>query len=80
MGSHCAGDYPFILVVAFHGSQPIINIQVEGRRVKALVDTGCTATLILSNLMDRWNRQSNIKMIDKREVRCRGKFTVALEI
>lgn len=36
--------------MVYHGSQPIIDILVEGRRIKALVDTGCTNTLILSNL------------------------------
>lgn len=79
-GSHCAGNYPFIPTVVHHRSQPIIDILVEERRVKALVDTGCTTKLILSNLVDRWNEQSSIKAVDRREVRCRGTCSVALEI
>lgn len=70
-----AGDDLFIPALAHHGSQPIIDILVEGRRVKDLVNTGCSTTLIFSNLVDRWNGRNNIKAVDGREVRCRGTCT-----
>ena len=74
-GNRCAGGYLFRLEMAHDGSLPTIKL-VEGKETKALVDTGCTATLIHSDFSNCCRGTSSIKAVDGKEVVCR----VTLEI
>lgn len=49
-----------------------IVVTVNGKRVRALVDTGCTTTFVMTSVSDSWNGASNIRAVDGREVTCYG--------
>ena len=49
-----------------------IVVTVNRKRVKALVDTGCTTTHVTTGVADSWSGASNIRVVDGREVKCCG--------
>ena len=69
-GNHCADSYAFKSVMTHDGSLPTIEIPVEGKEVRALVNTGCTATLIHSDFSNGLMGTSSIKAVNRKEVAC----------
>ena len=59
---------------------PKISVTIEGRDVVALVDTGCTTTMVQTHLVNRWSRRGEVLAFDGRKVRCHGRSNVKLEL
>ena len=78
--NRCTGGYPFKPVMAHDGSLPTIKVLAEGKEARALVDIGCTATLIHSGCSNGCRSKSSMKAVNKKEVVCRGVSAVMLEI
>ena len=55
---------------------PEIVVTVNGKKARALVDTGCMTTLVRASVAEFWEGTSNVRVVDGREVRCCGE-TVA---
>ena len=55
---------------------PQIVVTVNGKKARALVDIGCTITLIRASVAEFWEGASNVRAVDGREVKCCGE-TVA---
>ena len=45
---------------------------MNGRKLRALVDTGCTTTLVTPEIAEEWNSKSRITVDDSRDVDCKG--------
>ena len=65
-----------------HTALPIIEVLVGGggRAVRALVDTGCTTTMVRSSLVGERVGESWMSALDGRKVRCGGERPVNLEV
>ena len=63
-----------------NGSVPTLGVLVNDKRVRVLIDTGCTVTLIRSGLSSDCRGTSTIRAVDGQKVACRGISTVTLEI
>lgn len=59
---------------------PVIMVTVNGRECQALVDTGCTSSLVKSEHVAWWNGESNMVAFDGHSVKCRGVSTVPLVV
>ena len=78
MGDCCAGNNPL-----FDGEAPplpVIQLQVNKHRVRGLVDSGCTKTIVHSKLVTDCTGETLIRAFDGRQVRCRGYAMVELMI
>ena len=51
---------------------PIVNVSVLGREVKGLLDTGCSRTIVRSNLVRKWFGRSAVKAFDGYATECKG--------
>ena len=64
-----------------HTDLPIIEVLVGGgRAVRALVDTGCTTTMVRFSLVAERLGESWMSAFDERKVRCGGERPVNLEV
>ena len=64
-----------------HTALPIIEVLVGGGgEVRALVDTGCTTTMVRSSLVGERVGESWMSTFDGRKVRCGGERPVNLEV
>ena len=79
-GSYCAGGYSFGQVTALPSSLPIVTVRVGARPVgvKALVDTGCSVTILASHLVSISSGASVVVAFDGRKVECQGTTDVEL--
>ena len=50
------------------------------KAVRALVDTGCSTTVVASRLVDTCEGASSLVAFDGREVECRGRSRVELKV
>ena len=53
---------------------------MNGRKLRALVDTSCTTTLVTSEITEDWNGKSRITLVDSRHVDCKGISWVKLVV
>ena len=53
---------------------------MNGRKLRALVDTDCTTTLVTPEIAEDWNGKSRITVIDGRDVDCKGISLVTLVV
>lgn len=72
-GSYNAGSYSLYLIEVSMIALPQIKVTVDGWNANALVDIGCTSTLITKEMVDIWStislsRTSSINVIDGREI------------
>ena len=51
---------------------PVVDVWVGGRAVRALVDTGCSTTVVTPDLVNGCSGSSSMVAFDGREVPCRG--------
>ena len=51
---------------------PVIDIRINGKSAKALVDTGCTRTMVREGLTGRATGETVLAAFDGREVKCKG--------
>ena len=66
-------------VIGLH-NVPLIDVAVDKKRCRAMVDTGCTTSLVTSRLVARWTGESTMVAIDGHVVRCKGVSEVSLDI
>ena len=59
---------------------PKQKIAVEGREIMALIDTGCTTTIVHTTLVGRWKGKGEVVAFDGSRVKCRGRKTVTIDI
>ena len=59
---------------------PVIKVCVGGRSLSALVDTGCSNTMIRSRFVDQWTGKVHTKAFDGRTVKCKGTACIELEV
>ena len=59
---------------------PIVDIFVCGRRARALVDTGCSKTILAPRVCQARGRSCTVIAIDGSEVPCRGEATVSMTL
>ena len=59
---------------------PVINVTVNGREAKALVDMGCTTTMVHERLTDSVSGEAIVSAFDGREVRCKGSSEVGMVV
>ena len=71
-GYYCTSSHPFLNGKAPGSLLPQIVVTVNGKKVRALVDTGCTTTLVWASVIEYWEGASNVRAVDGREVRCCG--------
>ena len=51
---------------------PVIEILLGDKKVRALVDTGCSTVVVRASLVDHVEGRSRMFAFDNREVECRG--------
>lgn len=51
---------------------PVIEIFLGNKKIRALVDTGCSTVVVRTNLVDHVEGRSRMFAFDNREVECRG--------
>lgn len=59
---------------------PVINVHVNGQSVQALVDTGCTKSMVRVGLCDAMERRTVLVAFDGSEVKCSGVSKVEVAI
>ena len=59
---------------------PKMSVTVGGRKIMALVDTGCTTTMVKSHLVTGWNGNGRVIAFDGRKVKCCGTSNIELEL
>lgn len=65
---------------ALQGMSPQVEVTLNRRSEKALVDTGCTSTIVTKDMVDTCNGTSSITAVDGREVKCNGTSIVRLMV
>ena len=53
---------------------------IGGHEVVALVDMGCTTTMVQTHLIRDWKERSDARAFNGRKVKCWGKTNVMLEL
>ena len=53
-------------------AQVMLRIEMDGRSALALVDTGCSQSVVAQNLMSRVYGKQQIMSIDGRRIQCAG--------
>ena len=53
---------------------------MNGRKLRALIDTGCTTTLGIPEIAEDWNCKSRITVVDGGDVDCKGISLVKLVV
>ena len=59
---------------------PIVNVDIFGQVVKALVDTGCSKTIVSRTVVDRVEGEGSVVRFDGSEVQCKGSAGVSLVV
>ena len=59
---------------------PMVNMMVGGRCARALVDTGCTTTMVNEELVKGVEGEATVTAFDGREVKCKGTAHVHMEV
>ena len=67
-------------MMAHFRQPPKVEVIIEGERVRDLVDTGCTTTMVRTRLVTGWSGSSRVVAFDGRGVKCRGMSNVNLEL
>ena len=62
------------------GELPVIDVSVSGRRVRGLLDTGCSRTIIKSCLASKWFGRSCVRAFDGFASECKGFAWVDVEV
>ena len=79
-GGFCASSYPGNRLKVQYCPLPIIEVVVNNTVMTALVDTGCTTTLINSRLMSGCGRRGTVKAVDGRDIKCKGARQVEIKV
>ena len=59
---------------------PVISVVVGGRQARALVDTGCTTTMVREGLVADVKGEAVVSAFDGREVKCKGTARVKVQV
>ena len=77
---YCAGSCSYYPINDALHTLPINEVVINGRKLRALVDTGCTATLLIPEIAEDWNGKSRITVVDGRDLDCKGISLVKLVV
>ena len=77
MGGCCANSHPAQVGI---GSLPSVEVVVNGIPVVALLDTGCTTSLVQSGIAGTHYGKTRVVAFDGKYVDCLGKSKVEFEI
>lgn len=77
-GGWCASSYPINASQAH--ALPVIEVTLEGRRVRALVDTGCATTVVCSRIVGGCKGVNYMVAFDGSRVKCQGKRELQLGV
>ena len=72
----CAGSFPSNVTAAL----PIIDIKVNGKHARALVDTGCSKTIVTEAYCDECSGEVQILTVNGSKIKCEGEFDALLDI
>ena len=59
---------------------PMIDMLVKGREVRALVDTGCTMTVVSTKVCGQYSGMSSLVAFDGSVVQCKGEAKVPMVV
>ena len=68
----CVSDVPLKTVGRAALKVPVISVLVNNRQAKALVDTGCTTTMVHERFSEGLSGEAVVSAFDGRKVRCKG--------
>ena len=51
---------------------PMVDVVISGKKVRGLLDTGCSNTIVKANLVKDWDGASYVKTFDGRTTKCVG--------
>ena len=57
-------------------SLPCVKVELNGRELIGLVDTGCTTSMVRADLLNTWYGKSNMIAFDGSTVQCLGQSHV----
>ena len=81
MGGCCAGSNPVKLSAAAKYKLPVIVVSVAGEAVSALIDTGCSKSIVREKYAPQnVKRKSQMVAFDGRLVDCKGNAMVQVEL
>ena len=69
-GDCCASSHP--VIYGRSGRLPAIDVMINGKAAIALVDSGCTSTMVRSNMVDGWSGECSVKAFDGYKVKGLG--------
>ena len=69
---YCVGSCSYYRINKALQTLPIIEVVMNSKKLRALVDSGCTTTLVTPEITDDWNDKSRITVLDDRDVDCKG--------
>ena len=76
----CVNDVPLETVGRARLKVPVINVVVNGRDARALVDTGCTTTMVHERFAGGVSGEAMVSAFDGRKVRCKGASKVEMVV
>lgn len=79
-GDQCASGSPCYAKMAPDEALPRLAVVVNGQRAMALIDTGCTTTLLARNVAKSWSGACTIKTVDGRDAKCLGETTAEVTV
>ena len=76
----CANGDPVQMVASGVKDVPVILAEVNGNQVRALVDTGCTNSMVTQRVAGRVHGQKEMVAFDGRRVRCKGTSVAQVKV
>ena len=76
----CANGDPVQTVASGVRDVPVIMAEVNGNQVRALVDTGCTNSMVTQRVAGRVHGEKEMVAFDGRRVRCKGTSTARVRV
>ena len=76
----CARGGPLRTVASRALDVPVIEVEVNSNKVRALVDTGCTSSMVTHRVARATQGESVMVAFDGRKVKCKGTATVSVNV
>ena len=77
---YCASSHPFLNGKVPGSFLPQIVVTINGKKTRALVDTGCTTTLVRASVAEFWEGANTVRVVDGRKVRCCGETVTKIAV
>ena len=79
-GNCCASSSPSVVSGCDSCKLPIIDVIVRGKKLKGLIDTGCSHTLAKANLLERVEGPCFVRSFSGEKVLCEGSGLLNMDI